>query len=84
MSVTDLYIVHAGSMSLIPIKHCIVLIADDNTLMAAPQSMPSEAHLTRMRNILHYGSFGGEHLHAYSGHKCIAWCNPGSAMPCMA
>ncbi|DBB12582.1 TPA: N-lysine methyltransferase smyd2 [Trebouxia sp. C0006] len=27
--------------------------------MAAPQSMPSEAHLTRMRNILHYGSFGG-------------------------
>lgn len=31
----------------------------DNTLLAAPQIMPSEANLTRLRNILLYGSFGG-------------------------
>ena len=61
-----------------------MLIAGDNTLLAAPQIMPSEANLTRLRNILLYGSFGGEHLHARGGHECIAWCNPDSAVPCMA
>ncbi len=85
-------------MSLIAIKHCIVHIADDNTLLAAPQIIPSGANLTRIhnnltrihnnltriRNILRYGSLGGEHLYACAGHKCIAWRNPGSATPCMA
>ncbi len=91
MSMTGSYVVHTWFMSLIAIKHCIVHIAGDNTLLAAPQIIPSGANLTRIhnnltriRNILRYGSLGGEHLYACAGHKCIAWRNPGSATPCMA
>lgn len=81
---TGSYAVHACFLSLIPIKPCIVLIADDNTLLAAPQFVPSDDKLTRIGNILQYGTFGGENCYAYGGHKCTAWRNPGGALPCMA
>lgn len=35
------------------------LTLDDNTLLAAPQFVPSDDKLTRIGNILQYGTFGG-------------------------
>ena len=83
MSMTGSYAVHACFLSLIPIKPCIVLIADDNTLLAAPQFVPSDDKLTRIGNILQYGTFGGENCYAYvvtnalhgatQVARCLAW-----------
>ena len=71
-------------MSLIHIKHCLLLIADDNTLRVAPQITLSGAGWTRVCNIVDYGSVKGEYFNACGGRKCIAWHKPGSAVPCMA
>ncbi len=43
---------HARFMSLILVKQCLVRMADDDTLLATLEKSPSEAELTRIRDIL--------------------------------
>ncbi len=53
---------HARFMSLILVKQCLVRMADDDTLLATLEKSPSEAKLTRIRDILDYNCLGGERL----------------------
>ncbi len=69
-------------MSLILVKQCLVRMADDVTLLATLEKSPSEAELTRIRNILDYNCLGGEHLYACGGH--IALYGTAQVAQCLA
>lgn len=76
MPVTGSYVVHmdgAWFMSLIPVDQFIVHIADDDTLLipGLPETLPSDAELSKSKDILEYNCWGGERLYACGGHIAL-------------